>query len=375
MSRPSAMLTFILAAVSIASAQPSPALTPPEATTPADAEPPQPGSALPPVPNLESRLRDLHPSQPAAYFLLAEEVAAEATRPEHKRLARTLYILAMALQPDPALADITPSVCLGLAGLAATPEQARWLRAMADSLTRRDRLEPNWSPPGPEVSPARAALDLATAIGLIRAGEGDRAAPLFEQPAVQALLEKLEFTLNGSGMTVTDLRRNLDLWRHCPECFQHGLNQRVISRPNGFILCPTCGGNPGPVLTRAQLIGQLRFESLLLDGVNRSWSAQALVDGGSPLRDLEPGELPGSFGVNPARAFWRDGDWVTDPDAPPAPPPDAEPALEDGAEESAPDAAPIDAPEEQAPPIDPDPAPGDDPSDAPASDPAPSRAG
>jgi hypothetical protein len=374
MNRPLAALLFALAAASVVSAQTAPASTQPGAPSAAGAEPSQPGAALPPVPDLVSRLRDLHPSQPAAYFLLAEEVAAEATKPEHKRLARTLYILAMSLQPDPAAADITPSVCLGLADLAVTPEEGRWLRAMADSLTRRDRLEPNWSPPGPEASPARAALDLATAIGLIRAGEGARAAPLFEQPAVQALLEKLEFTLNASGMTVTELRRNLDLWRHCPECFQHGLNQRVISRPNGFILCPTCGGNPGPVLTRDQLIGQLRFESLLLDGVNRSWSAQALVDGGSPLRDLEPGELPGAFGVDPARPFWRDGGWVTDPAVSSRPPANAEPAPEDDSDTPEPEAAPIDTPPEQAPAADPDPVP-ETPGDPLSSDPAPNRAG
>ncbi len=308
---------------------------------------------LPPVPDLQTRLRDLHPSDPFAYFLLAEEVAAEAVHPDHERLARTLYVLSMTLQPNGATADIAPSVCIGLAELAVTPDEERWLRAMADSLATRDRLEPNWSPPGPEASPEQAALDLANAIGLIRAGEGLRAKPLFEQPAVQALLKKLETTLSQSGMTATDLRRNMDLWRQCPECFQRGLNQRVISRPNGFILCPTCGGNPGPVLSRDQLIGQLRFESVLLNGVNRAWSAQMLVDGGAPLRDLDPGELPGTFAIDPARPFWRDGQWVADPAAPPV-------------DSSAPStiAEPAPQPDEEPPTGEPDPSENDQ-SDAP----------
>lgn len=353
-------------------APPEQALVP---SAPATAEA---GRGLPPVPDLESRLEALHPSEPLSYFRLAEEVASEATHADHQRLARTLYILSMVLQPNPAAAEITPSVCLGLADLAITPDEKRWLEAMADSLTRRDRLEPAWSPPGPEASPEQASLDLATAIGLIRAGEGSRARPLFEQPAVTALLRKLEFTLRDSGMSISELQRSMDLWRHCPQCFDRGLNQRVINRPNGFILCPTCSGNPGPVLTRDQLIGQLRFESLLLDGVNRSWSAQALVDHGAPLRALDPGELPGTFGVDPARSFWRNGVWVTDPAAPPPSEtptettPERSPDPTDPAGTDTDDPAPSETGE---PPQEPAPIPPANPDEPIPSEPAPGRGG
>ena len=54
---------------------------------------------------------------------------------------------------------------------------------------------------------------------------------------------------------------------------------------------------PGPQLSEEELIAQLRFEAVLLNGIQRSWSAQMVVDLGATLRDPDPEDL-GEFVVS-----------------------------------------------------------------------------
>jgi hypothetical protein len=101
----------------------------------------------------------------------------------------------------------------------------------------------------------------------------------------------------------------------CSEC----KNRRFIKSQQGVRLCPTCGGKPGPKLSQQELLYQLRLESSLLHGVQRSWIAQTVVDGGAPLRDLDPDELAATYRIDPARTRWRNGAWESPPTAPSSP--------------------------------------------------------
>lgn len=277
-------------------------------------------------PDLEQRLLALTPDQPARYFALAEELAAERREPAARDLARELFALsALADQRLAKPQGLLRPACLALADLASAHADKRWLHAMAlqaDSAPpadTRDAAAPR--PQAAEVSD-RLALELATALGLIRSGEGRRAERLLDRPGVNNLLLTYEDLLTESGLPGgADRLRNLAKQNpFCAEC----RNRRVVPETGNrqerrFKVCPRCQGVPGPRLSATELLGQLRLESALLKGIHRLWSAQLAADSDRPLIDPDPEELAARYRLDPEAYLWRDGRWVKSPTPPPPP--------------------------------------------------------
>lgn len=263
---------------------------------------------------LEARLVSLKPAEPWAYFELAEELVERGDDPAMRTLARTLFVLAYETSKGAsetrgrgAGADIRVSVCLALAAMSEREHERTWLQAVAASLGWQSPRSVGDGRAGASgVDPA--ALDLCNAIGLVRIGEGRQAARLLDKPDVAQLLLRTERLLSPGGLTGGEarIRRLMAEWPNCPEC----RNRRFIKNADGVRLCPKCGGRPGPKLVQQELMYQLRLESSLLQGVQKSWVAQTIVDGGAPLRDLDPDELAKTYGVDPARSTWRNGAWT-----------------------------------------------------------------
>lgn len=294
---------------------------------------------------LGSRLTQLDPARPREYFELAEEVADLAQRTSNVtpspdsdsgtasgssgsilsiRLARELSVIAFEIwRSQPASARIRdprlgPSCLLLLASIAENPDRARWLRAMAAAIDTEARLNADMlSPVAPGPALDATVLELVSALELLRGGEGRRAARLLDRVAVKELLDRYQILLSPSGITGESerIRRLADEWAICPEC----RNRRFTRSTGGISLCSTCRGDPGPPLTSTEVLYQLRLEAALLEGVQKSWVAQTLVDGGRPLRDLDPEEVAPSTGVDPALRLWREGRWVPLPAPPKAP--------------------------------------------------------
>lgn len=262
------------------------------------------------IADLDQRLSALKPGSPRAYFELGEMVASEATDIEGKSLARTLYVLAFELDrratvPEPGLAR---SACLGLAALADSDDERRWLIALGGNVD--DRIGPGDVPAEAMKSTAAsrdpAAFDLATALGLARAGEGRRAQRLLERPGVAALLDRMDAVLiPGVGGGAAKVRLAIEQWPTCPRCS----NRRVIKESGMNMLCPHCHGAPGPALSTREVLDQVRVESLLLSGVQRSWAAQIVTDGGQPLRELDGDDLAATYGVDRSKTVWKSGQW------------------------------------------------------------------
>jgi hypothetical protein len=154
--------------------------------------------------------------------------------------------------------------------------------------------------------PEVTALNLATAMGLARAGEGKKAEGYLAREGVRELLATTQAAISGSASARDPVQKWIEDWPVCPTC----KNRRIVTRGNESTLCPYCDGNPGPRLSDEQLLKQYRAESLLLRGVYRSWSAQILADDGEPLRDPNPADLAASFGVDARATVWRKGAWV-----------------------------------------------------------------
>jgi hypothetical protein len=275
----------------------------------------------------DAGLSALDPAKPQEYFELAEEVAADATNPGLRELARHLYVLAFELDRPKSDAPASsgrsrlgPSVCLGLAAIARRPEERRWLSALAQALD--DRQSPGVA--GGQ-NPIRAtgvsdetALSLATAIGLSRSGEGRRAEGYLDRPGVAELLERYDADATaGSGLAAV-VRRAIRDWPVCPQC----QNRRVVraGAKGEVALCDTCRGNPGPATSDEELARQLRVESSVLGGGHRSWASQVIADGGAPLRDLDPAELAATYNVDTSMTVWRDGKWAAPEGSLPAAP-------------------------------------------------------
>lgn len=261
------------------------------------------------------RLVLLSPSDPDAYFLLGEEVAAEAASDRDLgELATHLYVVAFELDRRRPAPRLGASVCLGLADLARVERDRNWLIALARTIDRR-YATPDWS--GGTSAPVsdEIAYRAATALSLVRAGRGPEARRLLEDPQVRSLLVRNERLMHPRALTgmFDRVERDAGLWP-CPECGNERVTTTRINDSVQTSRCNTCLGDPGPDYGMDTLIAQLRFEQWLLEGVNRSWSAQMMTDGGLPLRDPDADELAPTLDVDPTLVYWRDGAWVAAPD-------------------------------------------------------------
>lgn len=291
--------------------QPGPAHGQP-ATAPAP-EPAPPKSAI--TPDVLRRLALLTPDNPEAYFLLAEEVADAADAPDEVSLAKALYVLAFELDRRPGHAGtLAASAALGIARIERLDRDRRWLIALAAAIDRRYAL-PDWTVSAGGTITDEQAYSAATVLGLARAGEGREARKWLEKPGVSDTLKRYERLIGDTGETgaLSRLDKYMDAWP-CPQCH----NERTITVQGEHgpekRLCPTCHGNPGPALSDEELIAQLRFEAALLNGIQRSWAAQVIVDQSAPLRDPDPSELAATYRVDPDKPYWRNGAWVAKPD-------------------------------------------------------------
>lgn len=258
------------------------------------------------------RLALLEPGKPEAYFELAEEVADAAKTAGEYALATRLYVLAFELDrartggmPGP----MGASACVALASIARREQDKRWLSALAVAVDPR-QSQPKWVRQERESADADAAYAAASALGLVRSGEGTQARVLLEDAKVSAMLRRYERLLSEQGGTRYSSSVELEAAKWpCRDC----LNQRIVKRTpkaGDYKLCPLCNGNPGPALSDADLLAQWRLESLLLSGIHRSWSAQVATDDGEPLRDPEPEELAPTLGVDATLTRFRDGAWT-----------------------------------------------------------------
>lgn len=250
---------------------------------------------------LRERLANLDPQAPMAYYELAEEVAYE--QPDDIDLARTLYVLSfeLARRTDPQT-PLGPSVCLALADLSTSALERRWLRSLAQSMTGGGGALLPIATSDEDINPG-VALALAQALGDFHAGEYRKAIDAIDRdPRVREAFERETGSLPGGANRIEDELRSEPQCRRCR-------NRRIVrsgigSDPNSVMLCPICGGNPGPDLTDAELIDLLRIESTLLGGTSSTWSAQFILDRGRPLRDIDPEELAPWFEVDPQATQW-----------------------------------------------------------------------
>ncbi len=272
-----------------------------------DAEPEIPARLVETMPDIEARLAALNPADPAAYLDLGEEVAALGAIDLARRLFALAYESARLSGRDP---STQTSACIALADTARFERDRRWLWSIARLIEPRYN-QPDWSRTTRRDVTPRAALRAATTLGLLRAGEGARARELLRDPAVRDVFTRYAGLLTGTGPgdVLSILDEQARRWP-CPECHNERIVRTVRDGQNVDVRCFTCRGNPGWELGEQGFLATLRFESRVLSGVQRSWSAQLASDLGEPLRDPDPAAVCPAVGVDPSRSVYRDGAWV-----------------------------------------------------------------
>jgi len=221
------------------------------------------------------RLEQLRPQEPARYLELAEEVADAASTPDERELARHLFALAGALEPE----RLGRSACLALADLEENPQSRKRLLALAALLPGVSGATPtDATPSAGDWSPA-AASAVGEALSYYRRGDGSQALLALKQPGADALLQRFGNMLPGGY-------------------------QRFIED------CRLYHGQQAPTLSSADVIRMLRFESSILAGRERAWSSELLLSGGQALIEVDPTRLEESLNVDLRRPYNRNGRWV-----------------------------------------------------------------
>ncbi len=222
------------------------------------------------------RLEALSPSDPLAYFELAEEIADASADESSRGLARRLFALAGVLDPQ----RLGRSACLALADLETRELDKRRLLSLAALLDERGggavsaEAAEGWSD-----FDMAAALAVGEAISFYRKGNGTRALARLRTPGAVELIDGYENVFRGGAV------------RFMEDCRLYKSGR-------------------SPVVTGTDLVRQLRFEAALLAGGNRTWSGELLMSRGRPLVEVDPDHLDESLAVNASKPCWREGQWV-----------------------------------------------------------------
>ena len=228
-----------------------------------------------PVERWDAHLAALDPTNPLAYFELAEDIADDSKDKSQRELARHLFALAGVLDP----ARLGRSASLALADMEDREHVKRQLLALAALLDERGGVA-GWGQPedAPQIS-ASAAVAVGEALSYYRRGRGPRALAVLETPEATALLESSADVLRGGA-------------------------KRFIED------CKLYRGQRKPMVTEDDLRRMLQLEAALLAGADRTWSSQLLLGRGRPLVEVDPDNLQQTFGVDASRPYYRLGRWV-----------------------------------------------------------------
>ena len=228
-----------------------------------------------PVDRWNTRLTTLAPTNPLAYFELAEEIADDSVDKSQRELARHLFALAGVLDPS----RLGRSASLALADMEDREHVKRQLLALAALLDERGGVA-GWGQPdeAPQIS-ASAAVAVGEALSYYRRGRGPRALTALEAPGAVALLESAGGVLRGGA-------------------------KRFMED------CKLYRGQRKPTITEDDLRRMLQLEAAVLAGVDRAWSGELLLGRGRPLVEVDPDNLQQTFGVDASRPYYRLGRWV-----------------------------------------------------------------
>jgi hypothetical protein len=231
--------------------------------------------SLRPSSKWDARLETLKPSEPLDYFELAEEIADVAGENADRELARHLFALSGALDPD----RLGRSACLALIDLESDELAKTRLSALASLLGDGQFMQrQSFGAADSDQLGGPAALAASEALSHYRRGEGSQALKALEKTGAQQILERYDQLLPGG------------LARFVEDCKHYK-------------------GQLKPTLSPGDITRMLYLEAALLSA-DRTWSAELLLTGGKPMIEVDPTSLDQTFGVDVSKPYFRHGRWV-----------------------------------------------------------------
>jgi hypothetical protein len=221
-----------------------------------------------PVDRWEPRLERLDPARPAEYLELGEEVADAAATPAERTLARQLFGLAGALDPS----RLGRHAMLALASAETTDaardaaRQKAWL--LGGNRGQRSALVED---------PAQIEA-FSRAVSFHRRGEGAKALTALRQDGAEALLERVGPALCGGA----------EVFRK--ECKDHRSGEAFVDE----------------VTIWSGILVELGLRS----GDARSPGVDVRLLGDRALPEIDLDDPEATWGVDPARPWWRRGGWT-----------------------------------------------------------------
>lgn len=226
-----------------------------------------------------ARLEKLQPAQPMKYFELAEDIADAGETAAERDLARYLFALAGALDPD----RLGRSAALALADMEADASVKRRLLALASLLGEGGGGHAGGAGGNDtiaDVAPSgETTLTVCEALALYRRGRGPQALTRMDENGANAILKQYGDLLPG------------------------GYNQFMQD-------CRIYRNDLRPILSDLELNRMLRLEEALLAGDDRSWASDLLVNKATPLIEIDPTRVAETLKVNPEYCIYRGGRWV-----------------------------------------------------------------
>ena len=260
----------------------------------------------------ERYIERLDPSEPVDYFDLAETILGSESAPEQHSLAFNLFARAAywgSFHNDPQLAA---SACIAMASLVTKPQDQQWLWNCA--LLLDPEREAEWVRFFTKPHAVREQIEKAAAACLyaIRFHEHPEAMELYGAPGVKnEILEAGE----RAGVPRLELLRVLE--RELERGAQDPCGGRMYiadrSNPGLRIVCPDHLRGLGMCANDEELRVFLKLE-MVLNGVRaESWSSGEFISADRVIKLPRVEDLRVKFDVDPAKAFYRDGRWVTSP--------------------------------------------------------------
>lgn len=219
------------------------------------------------------RLEALDPGRPMDYFELGEEVEDAAETPEERMLARELFGLAGLLDQE----QLGRSAALAIASLEERAVARERLRAAADLLAPSGTVDPGGR--GSTATSREGRLAFCHALGALRRGDGSRVMRHLSSADAEVVLSDLGPLLPGG---TARFKRDADVY----------------------------SGGLRPDLNDAEVEAHLIVEMVALTPTKPDWAVALRASHGAPLMVVDLQRLDRLFGVDPARPYWRNGDWV-----------------------------------------------------------------
>lgn len=259
-------------------------------------------------------MEHLTPDQPLEYMEQGERLIAMAESPEQRRVGQQALVLGVALNTELGDTQAASSCCIALAST--LDDRAEDARALWDLALMIDptRLAA-WAAIRKSSGIDRASESAAECIRLARNADPDGASALFNQPKVRDAIVQAATSLGYDAVSIlAEIEQMLRAPGRDPcrgQVFEAVVNDGVSTR----VICdrheyPISTAPTGQILTRL-----LAIEAVCLDAAPLvdEWGGMRATGLDQPMREPSIDWLLNRFAVDPQRAYWRSGRWVSQP--------------------------------------------------------------